>query len=422
MKQSELMEKNMVELYQIARDMEIAGYSKLRKKELVFEIVKTHIEKNNGETMYAEGVLDIMADGYGFLRPFHYYQSKEDIYISHSQIRRFDLRTGDKVYGLVRPPKGVGDHYFAMLRVEKVNGREPDQQIRRLHFDGLTPIYPNKRIHLETKQDEIATRVVDLLAPLGKGQRGLIVSPPKAGKTILLKKIANAIATNHPEIHLFILLIDERPEEVTDLERSVQAEVVSSTFDEPSENHVKVTEMVLERAKRLVEEGLDVVILMDSITRLARAHNLVEPPSGRTLSGGVDPNALFRPKRFFGAARNVEEGGSLTIIATALIETGSRMDEVIFEEFKGTGNMEIHMTRKLTNRRVYPAFDLQSSGTRREELMLPEEDVKNLWVLQKFMSTMNTIEGMEFLIDKMRKTKTNAEFWELMFKKKVVDK
>ncbi len=399
----------MVELYQIARDMEIAGYSKLRKKELVFEIVKTHIEKNNGETMYAEGVLDIMADGYGFLRPFHYYQSKEDIYISHSQIRRFDLRTGDKVYGLVRPPKGVGDHYFAMLRVEKVNGREPDQQIRRLHFDGLTPIYPNKRIHLETKQDEIATRVVDLLAPLGKGQRGLIVSPPKAGKTILLKKIANAIATNHPEIHLFILLIDERPEEVTDLERSVQAEVVSSTFDEPSENHVKVTEMVLERAKRLVEEGLDVVILMDSITRLARAHNLVEPPSGRTLSGGVDPNALFRPKRFFGAARNVEEGGSLTILATALVETGSKMDEVIFEEFKGTGNMEIILERKLAEVRLFPALDIKRSGTRREDLLLSQAEMDFVWNYRKQTSHMGTEELTELLIDALRKTKNNEQ-------------
>jgi transcription termination factor Rho len=402
----DLETKTIVELYQIARELELTGYSKLRKKELVFEILKAKTEKNGH--LFAQGVLEILPDGYGFLRPFSYLPSEEDIYISPSQIRRFDLRTGDRVAGQVRPPK-EGERFFAILRVETVNGVDPELASQRLHFDALTPIFPRQRITLETVVGDTSTRIIDLIAPLGKGQRGLIVAPPKAGKTMLLKKIANSITENYPEIVLIILLIDERPEEVTDMQRSVKAEVVSSTFDEPPENHVKVTDMVLERVKRLVEHKKDVVILMDSITRLARAHNLVVPPSGRTLSGGVDPAALHKPKRFFGAARCIDEGGSLTILATALVETGSRMDDVIFEEFKGTGNMELLLDRRLAERRIFPAIDVKRSGTRREELLLSKEELELMWHFRRATSTLGLVEVTEMLIDALNKTKSNRD-------------
>lgn len=403
---NDLESKTMAELYQLARELELTGYSRLRKKELIFEILKAQTEKDGH--LFAQGVLEILPDGYGFLRPFAYTPSEDDIYVSPSQIRRFDLRTGDRVAGQVRPPKD-NERYFALLRVETVNGLDPELSPKRLHFDALTPLYPDKRITLEDGTGDVSTRIIDLISPLGKGQRGLIVAPPKAGKTVLLKKIANAISANEPDLELLILLIDERPEEVTDIERSVEAEVVSSTFDEPPENHVKVADMVLERAKRLVEHKKDVVILMDSITRLARAHNLVVPPSGRTLSGGVDPASLHRPKRFFGAARKVEEGGSLTILATALVETGSRMDEVIFEEFKGTGNMELILDRRLAERRIFPAIDVKRSGTRREELLLSKEELELMWNLRRVTNTMGPVEVTEMLIDAMQKTKTNAD-------------
>ncbi|HHW42577.1 transcription termination factor Rho [Desulfofundulus thermobenzoicus] len=406
MNYSELEGKTLQELYRLARELELTGYSRLRKKELIFEIIKAQTEKNG--LLYAQGVLEILPDGFGFLRPFQYLPSQDDIYVSSSQIRRFDLRTGDLVAGQVRGPK-ENERYFALLRVEQVNGADPETAAERLHFDGLTPLYPQERIRLETSPDHISTRVIDLVAPLGKGQRGLIVSPPKAGKTMLLKDVANSITRNHPEMYLMVLLIDERPEEVTDIERSVDGEVVSSTFDEPPENHVKVAEMVLERAKRLVEHKRDVVILLDSITRLARAHNLVIPPSGRTLSGGVDPAALHKPKRFFGAARNVEEGGSLTILATALIETGSRMDDVIFEEFKGTGNMELILDRRLAERRLFPAIDVQRSGTRKEELLLSRDELEWIWFFRKATAGMASWEAMEMLVDRMKKSKTNEE-------------
>lgn len=405
-KQAELEAKTMRELYAIARELEIPSYYKLRKKEIVFEISK--LQSKQSGISYAGGVLEILPDGYGFLRPSTYVPSNDDIYVSVSQIRRFDLRTGDMVYGQVRKPKD-NERYFGLLRVEQVNGAKPELAAERMHFAGLTPLYPQKRIRLETRPDRISARVIDLIAPIGKGQRGLIVAPPKAGKTILIKEIANSITTNHPEIELFILLIDERPEEVTDIERSVKAEVISSTFDEPPENHVKASDMVLERAKRLVESGRDVVILLDSITRLARAHNLVIPPSGRTLSGGVDPAALHKPKRFFGAARNVEEGGSLTILATALVETGSRMDDVIFEEFKGTGNMELILDRKLADRRLFPAIDIQRSGTRREDLLLSKEELEYVWSLRKVIAGMTSIEALDNLLERMRHTKANGE-------------
>ena len=402
----ELENKTMTELYAIAREMEISGYSSLRKKELIFEIMKARTKKDGH--LFAQGILDILPDGYGFLRPFAYVPSKDDIYISTSQIRKFDMRIGDKVAGMVRPPKD-SERYFALLRVESINDKDPKLSSSRLHFDALTPLYPNERINLEHKTEEIATRIIDLVAPVGRGQRGLIVAPPKAGKTVLLKKVANAIAANHPEMVLMVLLIDERPEEVTDIERSVEGDVIASTFDEPPENHVKVAEMVLERAKRLVEHGKDVIILMDSLTRLARAHNLVVPPSGRTLSGGVDPSSLHRPKRFFGAARKAEEGGSLTILATALIETGSRMDDVIFEEFKGTGNMELILDRKLADRRLFPAIDVKHSGTRREELLLSEEELELIWSFRKITNHMGNIEVTEMLVEALKKTKTNAD-------------
>ncbi|MGI9862973.1 transcription termination factor Rho [Moorella naiadis] len=416
MNTAELESKTMVELYRMARELNLSGYSRMRKKELVFEIAKAlaqqeqkeHREEAREEQLQAQGILEILPDGYGFLRPFGYLASGDDIYISPSQIRRFDLRTGDKVAGQVRPPRD-NERFFALLRVERVNGENPETAAERLHFDALTPIYPAERYTLETANGDSSARIIDLIAPIGKGQRALIVSPPKAGKTVLLKKIANAIKTNYPSVELMILLIDERPEEVTDIERSVRGEVISSTFDELPENHVKVADMVLERAKRLVEHKKDVVVLLDSITRLARAHNLVVPPSGRTLSGGVDPTALYKPKRFFGAARNIEEGGSLTIVATALIETGSRMDEVIFEEFKGTGNMELILDRRLAERRIFPAIDVKRSGTRREELLLSREELDLVWNFRRVSSGMGPVEVAEAMLDAMKKTKSNQD-------------
>jgi len=403
---SELENKTMLELYQIAREVNLTGYSKLRKKELVFEITKalTHSD----ELLQAQGVLEIMPDGYGFLRPFAYLPSHEDIYVSPSQIRKFELKTGDHVAGQVRSPKD-NERFFALLKVESVNGFPPENSVKRIHFDALTPLYPRDKLNLETNSHELSTRIIDLISPIGKGQRGLIVAPPKAGKTILLQKIAQGISHNHPNMELIILLVDERPEEVTDMQRSTKAEVVASTFDEPPESHVKVTDMVLERAKRLVEHKKDVVILMDSVTRLARAHNLVVPPSGRTLSGGIDPASLDKPKRFFGAARNIEEGGSLTIIATALVETGSRMDEVIFEEFKGRGNMELVLDRKLAERRIFPAIDIKRSGTRKEELLLSEEELELNWNLRNMFTEYNQVETMQIMIDTMKKTKSNQD-------------
>ncbi|HPF20133.1 MAG TPA: transcription termination factor Rho [Syntrophomonas sp.] len=403
---SELENKTMLELYQIAKEINLAGYSKLRKKELVFEITKALTHSN--ELLQASGVLEIMPDGYGFLRPFAYVPSHEDIYVSPSQIRKFDLRTGDRVGGQVRPPKD-SERFFALLKVEDVNSLPPEESGKRIHFDALTPLYPTQRLTLATDSAELSTRIIDLVAPIGKGQRGLIVAPPKAGKTMLLQKMAQGITTNHPEVELIILLVDERPEEVTDMQRSTQAEVVASTFDEPPENHVKIADMVLERAKRLVEHKRDVVILLDSITRLARAHNLVIPPSGRTLSGGIDPASLHKPKRFFGAARNIEEGGSLTIIATALVETGSRMDDVIFEEFKGTGNMELVLDRKLSERRIFPAIDLKRSGTRKEELLFNADEMELMWNLRNTFSEYNSVETMQMMIDTMKKTKSNDD-------------
>lgn len=404
---ADLESKNLPELYQIAKELNLPGYYRLRKKELVFEILKAKTEK--GGHLFAQGILEILPDGYGFLRPFAYVPSEDDIYVSPSQIRKFDLRTGDHVAGQARPPK-ESEKFFALLRVESVNGVDPDLLAHRVHFDALTPIFPKERITLETGDGDVSTRIVDLIAPLGKGQRGLIVAPPKAGKTVLLKKIANSITKNYPDIVLMVLLIDERPEEVTDMQRSVDGEVVASTFDELPENHVKVADMLLEKAKRLVEHKKDVVILLDSITRLARANNLIVPPSGRTLSGGVDPAALHKPKRFFGAARNIEEGGSLTILATALIETGSRMDDVIFEEFKGTGNMELILDRKLSERRVFPAIDVKRSGTRREDKLLSKEELELVWNLRRLTTqSAGSLDLTEMLIDAMEKTKTNQD-------------
>ncbi len=403
---ADLEERTMTELYQIAREQNLVGYSRLRKKELVFEIMKKLTQSD--QLLNASGVLEILPDGYGFLRPFTYVPSQDDIYVSPSQIRKFDLRTGDRVGGQVRPPKD-NERFFALLKVEHVNNFPAEDSPKRLYFDALTPLYPLEKFNLETTSEEISTRIIDLISPIGKGQRGLIVAPPKAGKTVLLKKVANGIITNHPEAIVFILLIDERPEEVTDMQRSVNAEVVASTFDEPPENHVKVAEMVLERAKRLVEHQQDVVILLDSLTRLARAHNLVIPSSGRTLSGGIDPASLHKPKRFFGAARKVEEGGSLTILATALIETGSRMDEVIFEEFKGTGNMELVLDRRLAERRMFPAIDLKRSGTRKEELLLSDEELELMWHLRRIFGNYQTMEVMEMMSDALKKTRSNQD-------------
>jgi transcription termination factor Rho len=410
---TELKSKKIAELNQIAKELNISGYSDLRKQELIFKILEAQTTKDG--LSFSKGVLEVLPDGYGFLRSvnYNYLPSPDDIYVSPSQIKKFGLRTGDSVSGQVRPPK-EGERFFALLRVEAVNDDHPDVIRERTLFDNLTPLYPTSRLKLETVPGEYAMRIMDLLAPIGKGQRGMIVSPPKAGKTILLQKIANSIIRNHPEVKLIVLLIDEWPEEVTDMERTVSAEVVSSTFDEPPERHVQVSDMVLEKAKRLVEAKKDVVILLDSITRLARAHNTVIPHSGKILSGGVDANALHRPKRFFGAARNIEEGGSLTIIATALVETGSRMDEVIFEEFKGTGNNEIVLDRKLSDRRVFPAIDVNRSGTRKEELLQDAEELNRVWILRKLLSDLTPVEAMEFTLEKMRGTKSNKEFLKSM--------
>ncbi|MFC3210522.1 MULTISPECIES: transcription termination factor Rho [Planomicrobium] len=404
---SALENMTLKELYNLAKEYKLVNYSKLTKKELIFAILKTRAEQEG--FFFMEGVLEIIqSEGFGFLRPINYSPSSQDIYISASQIRRFDLRNGDKVSGKVRPPK-ENERYFGLLQVEAVNGEDPEVAKERVHFPGLTPLYPDRHIRLETSHDHLSTRIMDLVSPVGFGQRGLIVAPPKAGKTMLLKEIANSITTNHPEAELIVLLIDERPEEVTDIERSVNADVVSSTFDEIPENHVKVAELVLERAMRLVEHKRDVVILMDSITRLARAYNLVIPPSGRTLSGGIDPAAFHRPKRFFGAARNIEEGGSLTILATALVETGSRMDEVIYEEFKGTGNMELHLDRSLAERRIFPALDIRRSGTRKEELLIGKEELDKLWKIRKTFS--DTHDFAERFLKKLNQTQTNEDFF-----------
>ena len=406
---SELKEKNITELTKIARTLELPGTSGLRKQDLIFKILQAQSEKEGH--IFAEGVLEILPDGYGFLRSpdYNYLPGPDDIYVSPSQIRKFDLKTGDTVSGQVRPPH-EGEKYFALVKIEAVNFESPDEARNKILFDNLTPLYPQERIKLETTRENASARVMDLLTPIGKGQRGLIVSPPRAGKTMLLQNVANSITTNHPEVVLIVLLIDERPEEVTDMQRSVKGEVISSTFDEPAARHVQVAEMVIEKAKRLVEHKRDVVILLDSVTRLARAYNTIVPPSGKVLSGGVDSNALQRPKRFFGSARNIEEGGSLTIIATALIDTGSRMDDVIFEEFKGTGNMEIILERKLVDKRVFPAIDIQRSGTRKEELLIPKEDLQRIWVLRKVLNPLSPVEAMELLIDKLGKTKNNTEF------------
>lgn len=413
---NELKSKRIAELTNIAKNLGITNFSDLTKQELIMKIIEAQTALGVKETqsdglITSEGVLEVLPDGYGFLRSpgYNYLPSPDDIYVSPSQIKKFFLRTGDTIRGQVRPPKDQ-ERFFALLKVETINYLPPENIRERTIFDNLTPLYPNERIKLERQPNEYSMRVVDLLCPIGKGQRGLIVSPPKSGKTILLQQIANSITTNHPEIKLIVLLIDERPEEVTDMERSVKAEVVASTFDEPPDRHVQVADMVLEKAKRLVEAKQDVVILLDSITRLARANNTVVPHSGKILSGGVDANALHKPKRFFGAARNVEEGGSLTIIATALIETGSRMDEVIFEEFKGTGNMEIVLDRRLAERRIFPAIDVNRSGTRREELLLEPDELNRIWILRKVLSELSPVEAMEFLLDRLKTRKTNREF------------
>ena len=409
----ELKSKTVTELLDLAEELGIPGLGGLRKQDLIFKLLEAKTEKDG--FIFAEGVLEILAEGYGFLRSpdYNYLPGPDDIYVSPSQIKRFDLRTGDTTSGQVRPPK-ESEKYFALLKIEAVNFENPEVAKHKVFFDNLTPLYPQKRIKLETSPEEVSTRIMDLMTPIGRGQRGLIVSPPKAGKTMLLQKIANSVTTNHPDMKLIVLLIDERPEEVTDMKRSVKGEVVSSTFDEPPDRHVQVADMVLEKAKRLVEHGQHVVILLDSITRLARANNAVVPHSGKILSGGVDSSALQRPKRFFGAARNIEEGGSLTIIATAIIESGSRMDEVIFEEFKGTGNMEMVLDRRLSDRRIFPAMDINRSGTRKEELLLSPEDLNKVWILRKFLNDMNSVEAMEFLLDRIRKTKNNGKFLESM--------
>ncbi|MGQ0704404.1 MAG: transcription termination factor Rho [Gemmatimonadales bacterium] len=411
---SELKQKSVAELHALAQQLNITNYSGLRKQDLIFRIEQSLLESDT--VIRGEGVLEILPEGYGFLRSqdWNYLYGPDDIYVSPSQIKRFDLRTGDTVMGQVRPPK-EGERYLALLKVESVNFEEPEKTKHRIAFDNLRPRYPDKKLGLETPtKSDLSMRVVDLLAPIGKGQRGLIVSPPKAGKTILLQKIANAITENHPEVILIVLLIDERPEEVTDMEENVQAEVIASTFDEPADRHVQVADMVIEKSKRLVEHGRDVVILLDSITRLARAHNVVVPHSGKILSGGVDANALQKPKRFFGAARNIDSGGSLTIIATALIDTGSRMDEVIFEEFKGTGNMELVLDRRLADRRIWPAIDIQKSGTRKEELLMTQDELNRVYLLRNFLADMPPVEALEFLLERLKRTKTNKEFFATM--------
>jgi transcription termination factor Rho len=406
---STLKDMSVTELTKIAKQLDVPGSGGMRKQELIFEILRSRAEKSG--LLFSEGVLETLPDGFGFLRApdYNYLPGPDDIYVSPSQIRKFDLHTGDTVSGQIRPPK-EGERYFALIKVEAVNFEPPERTRTKIFFENLTPLYPQQRVNLEAAPDNLSARVMDLMVPIGKGQRGLIVAPPRTGKTMLLQNIANSITTNHPEVYLIVLLIDERPEEVTDMQRSVKGEVISSTFDEPATRHVQVAEMVIEKAKRLVEHRKDVVILLDSITRLARAYNTIVPASGKVLSGGVDSNALQRPKRFFGAARNIEEGGSLTIVATALIDTGSRMDEVIFEEFKGTGNLEIHLDRKLADRRVFPAIDIQKSGTRKEELLLPKEDLNRVWVLRKVLTPLSAVEAMELLLSKMAKTKSNADF------------
>jgi len=411
---AELKQKTIADLNEVARDLKIEGAANLRKQELIFAILQAQTEKNG--VIFGEGVLETLPDGFGFLRApdSNYLPGPDDIYISPSQIRRFNLRTGDIVSGQIRPPK-ESERYFALLKVEKVNFEEPEIARDKILFDNLTPLYPEERIKLEFDQEEYCTRIMDLTTPIGKGQRGLIVAAPRTGKTMLLQAIARAILKNHSEVTLIVLLIDERPEEVTDWQRQVKAaEVISSTFDEPAQRHAQVAEMVLEKAKRLVEHKRDVVILLDSITRLARAYNTIAPPSGKVLSGGLDSNALQRPKRFFGAARNIENGGSLTIMATALVDTGSRMDDVIFEEFKGTGNMEVHLDRRLADKRIFPAIDISQSGTRKEELLVDKDRLNKMWILRKVLSPLGTMEAMEFLIDKISGTKTNQEFLQSM--------
>jgi transcription termination factor Rho len=412
---AELKEMSIQRLTQIAQELNVPGATGMRKQDLIFQILRAQAEQSG--YLFSEGVLEVLPDGFGFLRApeYNYLPGPDDIYVSPSQIRKFDLQTGDTVSGQVRSPK-EGERYFALIKVEAVNFEPPEHAREKIFFENLTPLYPQERIRLETTPENLSARVMDLLTPIGKGQRGLIVAAPRTGKTMLLQNIAQSVARNHPEIFLIVLLIDERPEEVTDMQRSVHGEVISSTFDEPAQRHVQVAEMVIEKAKRLVEHKKDVLILLDSITRLARAYNTVAPPSGKVLSGGLDSNALQKPKRFFGAARNVEEGGSLTIVATALVDTGSRMDDVIFEEFKGTGNMEIHLDRKLVDKRVFPAIDIQKSGTRKEELLIPREDLNRIWVLRKVLNPLSPVEAMELLLDKMAKTKSNAEFLAAMQK------
>jgi transcription termination factor Rho len=409
MNMSDLKEKKMGELTQMAKEADIDDPSNMRKQELIFSLLKDKSQEDGD--IYGQGVLEVLPDGFGFLRApdYNYLPGPDDIYVSPSQIRRFNLNTGDTVSGEIRPPKD-NERYFALLKVEEINGEDPETARDKILFEDLTPLYPMEKLELECESDNYTLRIVDLLTPIGKGQRALIVSPPRAGKTVMLQNIANAITENHDEAELMVLLIDERPEEVTDMERTVDGEVISSTFDEPADRHVQVAEMVIDKAKRLVEHGKDVVILLDSITRLARAYNTVVPPSGKILSGGVDSNALHKPKSFFGAARNIEEGGSLTIVATALIDTGSRMDEVIFEEFKGTGNCEIHLNRKLMEKRIFPCMDVQKSGTRKEELLMSDDVLSRVWVLRQLLHPLNVVDSMEFLLDKMGKTKDNEEF------------
>ena len=404
---TELKEKKINDLCKIAKEYNINNFSRIKKMDLIFKILQAETEKKG--YMFSEGVLEIIDEGFGFLRTAGYLPGENDIYISPSQIRRFNLSIGDLVSGQVRPPK-EGERYYALLKIEAVNHEDPELSKERLDFENLTPLFPDEMIKLENKADVLSTRLIDLFSPIGKGQRGLIVSPPKAGKTILLEKIANGITANHPEINLMVLLVDERPEEVTGMQRSVNAEVISSTFDQPVTNHIKVAEIVLERAKRLVEQKKDVVILLDSITRLARAYNQTIPTSGKTLSGGLDSSALYLPKRFFGAARNIEEGGSLTILATALVETGSRMDDVIFEEFKGTGNMELKLDRELSENRIFPAIDIKKSGTRKEELLLTKEELQKVWILRRALSSQSSLAAVKLVINKLKKTKTNREF------------
>jgi transcription termination factor Rho len=404
---AELETKTLTDLQDMARDLDISGYSRLKKQDLIFKLLQAQTEQAGN--IFSAGILDIVSDGFGFLRGERMLPGPDDVYVSQTQIRRFGLRTGDKISGQIRPPK-ESERYYSLLRVELVNGVDPEHARRRPNFEKLTPIFPNEQFMLETEPHLLSTRIVDLIAPVGRGQRGLIVSPPKAGKTMLMKSMANGITTNYPEVHLMVLLIGERPEEVTDMRRSVRGEVIASTFDEPVEDHTKVSEMTLERAKRLVEGGQDVVVLMDSITRLARAYNLDMPPSGRTLTGGIDPIALYPPKRFFGAARNIEDGGSLTIIATCLVDTGSRMDDVIYEEFKGTGNMELHLDRRLAERRTYPALDIARSSTRRDELLLTPDQLRQVWTLRRMVSMLGEHEGTELVLTRMAKTRTNEEF------------